>query len=276
MVTFKHPDPRIVQPVLQEVINDYSEKHKEIHSAGGLYDDALSREQSTLSVALNDTEKKIADLKSGANIGSLDGAKKDLADRIAKIQGSILDARAALAGYEATTKQNGSAPPGKLEATNSAPAAIPSDQIDAYNGICASLDALRKKEQDYLLQGWTKSNKLVMEVDAQLANTQKAKGDLEKKYPQITSLGTAWHRTRIGQSSSPAVDLRTQVSQAAAIQARLEFWNGQLDQLQMQATNLNSLEPVDSAIGTGQGNPAGKPSGSVRSLGKITHRRCAR
>ncbi len=34
VVTFKHPDPRIVQPVLQEVINDYFQKHKEIHSAG--------------------------------------------------------------------------------------------------------------------------------------------------------------------------------------------------------------------------------------------------
>jgi len=35
VVTFKHPDPQIVQPVLQEVINDYFQKHKEIHSAGG-------------------------------------------------------------------------------------------------------------------------------------------------------------------------------------------------------------------------------------------------
>ena len=50
MVTFKHPDAQIVQPVLQEVINDYFLRHKEIHSAGGQYDEALSREQSTLSV----------------------------------------------------------------------------------------------------------------------------------------------------------------------------------------------------------------------------------
>ena len=47
LVTFKHPDPRIVQPVLQEVINDYLQKHKEIHSPPGGFDEALSREQSS-------------------------------------------------------------------------------------------------------------------------------------------------------------------------------------------------------------------------------------
>ncbi len=42
VVTFKHPDPQVVQPVLQEVINDYFQKHREIHSLGGQFDDALA------------------------------------------------------------------------------------------------------------------------------------------------------------------------------------------------------------------------------------------
>ena len=121
VITLKLPDSRIVQPVLWEVINDYFEKHKEIHSAGGGYDDALSREQSTLSVQLNDTEKQLADLKNKANITSLDDARKDLADQISKVKGAILDAQAGLAGYEAAMKQTGGAPPEKLEATTNAP-----------------------------------------------------------------------------------------------------------------------------------------------------------
>ncbi len=108
VVTFKHPDPRIVQPVLQEVINDYFQKHKEIHSPRGGYDEALSREQSTLSVQLNDTEKQIADLKNKAGIISLDDARKGLADQISKIKSAMLDAQAELAGYQATLNQPGS------------------------------------------------------------------------------------------------------------------------------------------------------------------------
>jgi uncharacterized protein involved in exopolysaccharide biosynthesis/Mrp family chromosome partitioning ATPase len=239
VITLKLPDSRIVQPVLQEVINDYFDKHKEIHSAGGGYDDALSREQSTLSVQLNDTEKQLADLKNKANITSLEDAKKNLADQTSKIQSAISDALAGLAGYEAMMKQVGTAPTEKLEATN-APSAIPPDQIDAYNEICANLDALRKEEQGYLLQHFTKRNPLVIEVDGQIASTQKEKAGFEEKYPQIAGLGTASPASG-GQSAMPTVDTRAEI---AALQARLKFWGGQLEQLQTQATNLNSLGPV--------------------------------
>jgi uncharacterized protein involved in exopolysaccharide biosynthesis/Mrp family chromosome partitioning ATPase len=242
VVTFKHSDPQIVQPVLQEVINDYFKKHKEIHSAGGQYDDALSREQSTLSAQLNDTEKQIADLKNKANITSLDDARKGLADQISKIQGAMLDAQAGLAGYAATMKEAGSAPPEKLEATNAQPA-IPPDQIDAYNAICANLDALRNKEQGYLLQGFTKRNALVIEVDAQIAGAQKDKVGFEEKYPQIAGLGTV-SLPPVRQPGTPAAGLQTQIQESAALQAKLKAWGEKLNQLQMEATNLNSLEPV--------------------------------
>jgi uncharacterized protein involved in exopolysaccharide biosynthesis/Mrp family chromosome partitioning ATPase len=248
VVAFKHPDPQIVQPVLQEIINDYFQKHYEIHSAVGQYDDVLSRERSTLSVQLNDTEQQLANLKNKANIISLDDTKKGLADQISKIQGAILDAQAELAGYEAVgyeaaMKQVDKAPPLKLGTTNAQPA-IPSDQIDAYNDICARLNLLRKKERDYLvLQGFTVSNALVQEVDGQIADTVKAKASLEEKYPQIA--GVAATSLASGeQAGASDVDLRTQVAQVATLQAKLKAWDAQLDQLQMQATNLNSLAPT--------------------------------
>jgi len=247
MVTFKHPDPQIVQPILQEVINDYFQKHYEIHSAVGQYDDALSRERSTLSVQLNDTEQQLANLKNKANIISIDDTRKGLADQISKIQGAILDAQAELAGYEAAgyemaTKPVDKAPPPKLETTNAQPV-IPPDQIDAYNDICARLSLLRKKEQDYLVQGFTVSNVLVQGVHGQIADTVKTKISLEGKYPQIASLSVA-SLVSGGHAGASATDLQMQVAQVAALQAKLKTWDAQLDQLQMQATNLNSLAPT--------------------------------
>ena len=98
VVTFQHPDARIVQPVLLEIINNYFQRHYEIHSAAGQYDDILNREQSLLSAQLSETEQQLLNLKNKAGILSIDDSKKDLSVQIAKIQGAILDAQAELAG----------------------------------------------------------------------------------------------------------------------------------------------------------------------------------
>ncbi len=66
VVTFKSLNPQIVQPVLQEIINDYFEKHYQIHSAGGQFDDALTMEESALKVQLDATEQQLAELENKA------------------------------------------------------------------------------------------------------------------------------------------------------------------------------------------------------------------
>jgi uncharacterized protein involved in exopolysaccharide biosynthesis/Mrp family chromosome partitioning ATPase len=237
VVTFKHPDPRIVQPVLQEIISDYFQRHDEIRLALGQYDDAFNRERSALSVQINDTEQQLADLKNKAKIISLNDTSQGLANQISRIQTSILDAQAELAGYEAVIKLAGSASPERLATTNAQPA-IPQDQIEAYNDICARLDPLQKKKQNFLVQGFPKSNALVQELDGLIADTQKAKKDLETKYPGIAGLGAVSTATG-GQSSMPA-----QMDQVTSLQAKLKTFDAQLDHLEMQATNLNNLAPA--------------------------------
>ena len=44
------------------------------------------------------------------------------------------------------------------------------------------------------------------------------------------------------------MDQRGQLAQIAALQARLKAWGAQLDRLQMQATNLNSLAPAIASL----------------------------
>ena len=47
-VTFKHPDPELVQTVLQEVVDSYIRKHIEVHQTGGALDDFLTRKTDEL------------------------------------------------------------------------------------------------------------------------------------------------------------------------------------------------------------------------------------
>jgi uncharacterized protein involved in exopolysaccharide biosynthesis/Mrp family chromosome partitioning ATPase len=250
VVTFKHANPEIVQPVLLEIINDYLQKNYEIHSSAGQFDDALTREQSTLSVQLNATEQELADLKNKANIISLDDSRKSLADQIAKVQSAIQDAEAELSGEQSSLT---SANPGQTvqPGSTNATAVIPRDQLDAYSGLRDRLAALRKKEQDYQLQGYTSSNALLEEVDAQITSVLAQRDDLESKYPQIrdqvSSSSYAAGSTPAGTAASTvssSLDARAQLAQIASLQARIKSWKGQLAQLQIRATNLNNLAPT--------------------------------
>ncbi|MDE3067229.1 MAG: AAA family ATPase [Verrucomicrobiota bacterium] len=242
VVSFQHPNAHIVQPVLQEIINDYFQKHYDIHSASGQYDDALSRERSALTVQLSDTEQQLAALKNKANILSLDGSQAALASQIAKIQDAMLDAQAQLAGYQAAFKEMGKSAPAKIEATN-APTPVPPGQMDDYQDLCARLDLLRKKEQGYFAQGFTTNNVLIAEVDGQISGLEKTKINLEKKYPQLSGMNVAAGGSN-GSASASGAGLQGQVAQVAALQARIKAWDAQLDQLQTQATNLNNIAPT--------------------------------
>ncbi|HEV2327258.1 MAG TPA: Wzz/FepE/Etk N-terminal domain-containing protein [Verrucomicrobiae bacterium] len=243
VITLKHPDPNIVQPLLQAVINAYLQKHYEIHSAGGQFEDALTMEQSELSVRLNATEQQLADLKNRYDIISLDNSQKDLDTQLSKVHGEIQDARAELSADEAAMKETSGRRPVDLEITNHSTATIPQDQVDAYTDICGSLDSFRKKEQDYLVQGFTGSNSLLQAVEEQIASKENEKNDLEKKYPQIAGVAPVEplnNPTGIGLVTDP----RLQLAQIAGLKARIQNWETQLTTLQTQATNLNNLSPT--------------------------------
>jgi len=243
IVTFQHPDAKIVQPVLREIIDDYFQRHYEIHSAAGQYDDILSREQSRLSAQLSETEQQLVNLKNKASILSLGDSKKGLSDQITKIQSAILDAQADLAeygGYDAATKPSFKTVSSKLITTNDPPS-LPPGQLELYNDVCTRLALLRNKKQGYLVQGFTSGNVLVQEVSAQVVDEANTKASLEKKYPQINDLGGALLAVN-GMAARSPVDFGIQIAPVAALQGKLNIWKAQLDQLQMQATNLNSQE----------------------------------
>jgi uncharacterized protein involved in exopolysaccharide biosynthesis/Mrp family chromosome partitioning ATPase len=243
IITLKHPDAKIVQPLLQAVIGAYLQKHYEIHSASGQFEDALTMEQSELSVRLNATEQQLADLKNKYNIISLDDSQKDLAAQLSKVDDEILNAKAELSADEAAIKQPSARQSPGLEPTNRLPAAVPQDQIDAYTDICASLDNFRKKEQEYLVQGFTRSNSLLQGIDEQILVNENEKSALEKKYPQIA--GVAPVATSAGSTTmSATTDPRMQLDQIIELKAKIQSWEAQLASLQTQATNLNNLAPT--------------------------------
>lgn len=243
IATFTHPNPQIVQPVLQEVINAYFRRHYEIHQATGPFDDLLTKEIADLRLRLNNTEQQLATLENKANIVSLNDSQTALAGQIFKIQRDILDAQADLAAREAALKEMGSrVTPAAPESTNASPA-VPMEQKQAYLDLCSRLDALRKKEQGFFAEGLTTNTVLVAEVEGHITALRKTKTDLENKYPQLAGV-SAVSSGPAGSASTAVGDLQTQVAQVVALQAKIKAWNKQLAQLQLEATNLNNLAPT--------------------------------
>ncbi len=120
--------------------------------------------------------------------------------------------------------------------------------MDAYTDIRTRLDALHKKAQAYSIARVHPSNSLMQEVNAQIAGAEKTRLDLETNYPQHRRTRPRGHvRRRIGPPRR-ITDARAQYAQVASLQAKIKAWGAQLDQLLMQATNLNNLAPTISQL----------------------------
>jgi uncharacterized protein involved in exopolysaccharide biosynthesis/Mrp family chromosome partitioning ATPase len=241
LVTFRHHSPQVVQPVLREVIEDYFRKHNEIHQAVGQFDDNLSRERSDLQVELDATEKALAELKNKASILSLDDTRNNLGMQISKIENSILDAKAELGQYGVISREVEK--PAAKPATNTL-AAVPSDQVNTYEDLRARLSYLKKKQQDYIDQGFAPKNIMVTEVAKQIVDAQKSVTDMEKKFPDLKD----YNSSLAALDRQPATEpVSTGASAAddkiAALKAKIGAWQWQLGQLWEQASNINNLAP---------------------------------
>jgi len=167
-IIFRNPDPSVVQPVLQEIISVYLDKDLEVHQSVGQSDDFLTEEIAQLSSQIAQTENELVAVKTNAGVISIEIAETSYAQQIARIREEILQAEADLAEHQVALN------PGTTSATPENE--VSSDIQEEYQTICAHLDFLNRRQDDYLTQqGYTDENKLVVEVRGQIAETGKLK-----------------------------------------------------------------------------------------------------
>ena len=243
-ITFRHPDPDIVQPALYEIIDGYYKKHVEMHTdVSGSF---LTNETVRLRSELASTDEKLRAAQAALGVISIPDAKKDYSDRISKLKSDILSAEGELTERQATMKAMA------IQSTTGTNGEtiprIPTDQYDAYRRICARLAILNKKEDDYLtLQGFTADSVLVKEVQTQIGEAQKVKVQLEGKYSQLTNLDIPL----LGASSNPSEDMfngPANYAQLAGLKSKIEVLKSQLSQVWVDATNFQNVEATISEL----------------------------
>src|SRR5439155_20851140 len=67
-VSFKHRDPNLVQPALNELINIYMREHLLLHEGGGKLNEYYSHQRDELSSKLGRTEEELKKLKKEAKM----------------------------------------------------------------------------------------------------------------------------------------------------------------------------------------------------------------
>jgi polysaccharide biosynthesis transport protein len=245
-VAFRHPDATIVQAVLTNVIAEYLNKHKEIHQSADVNDETLNDESLQLRSQIGETERLLRAAKTNAGIITLDEAQGSISSEFSKIREQLYDTQAELAEREAMVSQMTNILSVKSATTTNMAIAstismvdVPSDQREEYKKICARLDFLQKREDDLLtVQGYKEENTRVKDVRDQIADTTKKKANLEKDYPQLAD-------SNASSSSDPSLepaglsDLATNLRQIAMLQSRILVLSNQMNQVRMDANNVD-------------------------------------
>ena len=238
-LVFKHPDPAVVQPVLNEIIADYLSKHSEIHQALGTSDDFLAEETTQLRAQIAQTDRELMAAKTNAGIIFLEDTKQSVADQIGKIRLQLMDTEVALATRRALAGGAAAVAPGTPSAPPAAAGEISEEQVDQYSRVCSRLAVLQKKNAEFVAQGYSEDNVVVKEVGAQINEARNLRKSLERKYPGLVSLGAS----RVP-ANGPAADmLDDSPAVLALLESRVKVLNQQLDRLRAEAARVGEAEP---------------------------------
>jgi succinoglycan biosynthesis transport protein ExoP len=252
-VSFRHPDQQIVQPVLNAIIDSYYKKHAQIHQGGVVFNDFLVQETNRLRAELTQTEEDLRKAKDKVGVISVDDAKRGYEEQISQIREELFTAQAELAEHEGMLKETTGVSPSALQTTSTpkatnAEAQISPAEIDQYNNVCIRLDFLKKREDEFLLQGYTEENVLVQGVRTQIAQNEVLKKKLEQEEPRLAELAVTLPTT-IGQQTDHSLFNATDESaQIAAFNAKIKVLNLQLVQVQAQAVALDAVAATISEL----------------------------
>jgi polysaccharide biosynthesis transport protein len=241
-LAYMNADPTIVQPVLSEIINDYLDKHVQVHESS-MSDDYLSQETSQLRSQIDETDNELRDAKNAAGIISVPDAEKSYTDQIEWIRSQLFEAQADLAAQLGTKKA-------QSQQQSNTPAApvmvmdVPAQRTDEYQRVCARLEYLQNRENEYYTKfGYTDENRLVQETQLEIGQTEMLKRNLEASYPDL--VGTYVSSSSPGPTASSgggATEPYSENLQPISLQAKIPVLKQELAELQSEAVKVDDAE----------------------------------
>jgi Mrp family chromosome partitioning ATPase/uncharacterized protein involved in exopolysaccharide biosynthesis len=256
-VIFRSTDHTIIQPVLNEVIKTYQEKHHDIHN--GEYSEFLTQQTYNLQEELKTDEDLLQKAKTNLNIIiSVEDTRKGYSEELNRLQQRIIEAKTELAQREAMIAKiseqahlkdpltnavtDGSPALAAMATTNDS--AVAPEKRAAYQQVCDMLDRQRKKEQDYLLL-YKPENALVQEVRQVIASEEKKKKQLEQETPGLANTKTSSVPDDAGDNSQSAWQQRLSAENisVAALKATITALTNELARVENCVNQVDAKAP---------------------------------
>jgi uncharacterized protein involved in exopolysaccharide biosynthesis/Mrp family chromosome partitioning ATPase len=239
-VSFRHPDPELVQPVLRDLIARYLKLHLETHTANGLVGDVLAQETDRLRARLSRTEEELRRVTSAAGVISPDDARREQAERVAGLRRELLLAQAGLAERTAFLERLRRREPA-APADGPIP---PADAVNAHEALVQQALQLQQAERELLAQ-FTPESSRVREVRERLDTLLARRDALLASHPGLAGHAGMTRRVedpgRTEEAAAQVAALEARVAvltrgleEARAEGARAEVQEGRIQELQRQ------------------------------------------
>ena len=226
-VDFQSPNRDLPQPVLEELIRRYFDKHLEVHRSVQAFD-FVSQQKDLVRARLNDLDAKIKALKEQAGISSLADSDTNLQSEVAHTRQELLAAQATqdeqTARIKFLFKSVGNIASVDEEQNSKVNAAVevPPVVLQQYQTLVEQLNFFRKA--DTALQAkYTNDSAESKASQARIEKLQISRAKLEAQYPTLTAIAA-----KSSSENSPA-DLLNEQANLVALQAKITTLKAQLD-----------------------------------------------
>jgi uncharacterized protein involved in exopolysaccharide biosynthesis/Mrp family chromosome partitioning ATPase len=232
-VRFVHRDPAVCQTVLRQLIESYFRRHKEVHRAGGSYDEVLSKQALDLDARIRTDEEELRKLKAQAGVISVEDSKKALTDQLSRLQQDIFDAEAQLAECNAMLKQN------QTNKTEAKPVenGVPKDKVSEYKSLLTRIDSLRARELA-LADQYRDDYEPLKLARRQLAEHEQKRKAIETEFPTISDLVGGL----VLQSNPGTGEPRMDPLRASSLETKIRVLTNHLAMVRGNIANLDKLE----------------------------------
>lgn len=238
-VAFEHSDSTLVQPLLENLIQRYFERHYEIHEPYSGSETNLIQKREEARARLKKADEDLHALKSDAGvISSVEEANKAYNTQINKLRSDLMDSESELALQRELFKDNTQSKP-----TNDVPVnaeeLVPDEVRAEFKRISYELETLRARDfelrnKQFLLD----EHPLVKNFQELIIRTEVRKKKLLDEYPQLAAMVV-----RIANPLSAQSPFLAERDKREALQAKIRVLQAYLSTLQSNAIRLDQLEP---------------------------------
>ena len=242
-ISYESGDPNLVQPVLQELIDVYLERHHEIHrSSGEVLDSFLARQTDKYRAQLNQTEEDLRREMAKAGIDSVESGSDSKLSQLQRIREDIFNTQAELAEREATLQEYTA----NLTTSNSEsseethlPQRTNPNLESEYQILQGRLASLREQESSLLVQ-FTEESVLVKDIRNRIIAVESEISDIEASHPIFSQVSSPIS----GIPSAQAIDPLSESARIAALRSRLNVLNSQKELIQSELDRATEGEIV--------------------------------